>query len=916
MVRPAFAAARTRLPEAPAVAVATQAAVWVSATGEVETLSLTEAARRAGAAAAVFVCNGPFVARRLGLASLVALDVLELFAFVRPARFVVPTARGLALALMLDPPTTAEGEAAILFDIGRALLAELSASAREEAAAIGQAMAAAGWPWGEAVLSALGAPRGDRDRADSLAAFAVWRRLKEWEETGGERQPVSWPVEPVEARARLVKLLAADAELRPQQLAFASHAAGAFQPRERAGEPRVVLAEAGTGVGKTLGYIAPAMVWAEKNGGTVWISTFTRNLQRQLDRELDRAYPDRLTKSAKVVVRKGRENLFCLLNFEEAAARGRLGPGRETIALGLIARWAGVTRDGDLVGGDFPAWLSTLLPGGALDSLTDSHGECLYAACRHYRRCFIERAIRRARRADIVIANHALVLTRAARGGDEVGSPLRYVFDEAHHLFDAADSAFCLRLSGGEAAELRRWLRGGEESGRRRHRRGLAERLGDLVAGNTEAEQALLAVRQAARSLPGPGWRQRLQATMPAGATERFLSLVRQQVFARSADDGRGYSLEAEPRPPVDGLLESAAALDIALERLHRPLRTLDATLANLLDAGAATLDTAQRQRLEAVRRGLERRALALLDGWRSMLATLDATTPPEFVDTFAVERGEGGEIDVAFTRNWLDPTLPFVETVLRPAHGALITSATLRDTSGDDDRDWAFAERTTGMHHLGRPPALSSLPSPFDYTTASRVLVVTDVDRDDVRAVASAYRELFLAASGGGLGLFTAIGRLRAVYGLIAPALEAAGIQLLAQHVDALDTGTLVDIFRAEEDSCLLGTDAVRDGVDVPGRSLRLIVFDRVPWPRPTLLHRARRHAFGGREYDEALTRLKLKQAFGRLIRRQDDRGAFVLLDRALPTRLTRAFPPGVAVHRVGLAVAIAVIREHLAGH
>ena len=102
--------------------------------------------------------------------------------------------------------------------------------------------------------------------------------------------------------------------------------------------------------------------------------------------------------------------------------------------------------------------------------------------------------------------------------------------------------------------------------------------------------------------------------------------------------------------------------------------------------------------------------------------------------------------------------------------------------------------------------------------------------------------RELFLAAGGGALGLFTAIARLREVHRRIAEAMERSGLALYAQHVDAMDTGTLVDVFRAERDACLLGTDAVRDGIDVPGRSLRLVVFDRVPWPRPDLLHRARR--------------------------------------------------------------------------
>src|SRR5690606_12620626 len=149
-------------------------------------------------------------------------------------------------------------------------------------------------------------------------------------------------------------------------------------------------------------------------------------------------------------------------------------------------------------------------------------------------------------------------------------------------------------------------------------------------------------------------------------------------------------------------------------------------------------------------------------------------------------------------------------------------------------------------------------VPSPFDYPAQTRVYVVTDVRKDDLDQVAAAYRSLFLASGGGGLGLFTAISRLRGVHNRIAAPLDQAGIPLYAQHVDGLDTSTLIDIFRAEEAACLLGTDAVRDGVDVPGRSLRLLVFDRVPWPRPDILHRARREHFGKRAYDDMITRLR----------------------------------------------------------
>ena len=253
----------------------------------------------------------------------------------------------------------------------------------------------------------------------------------------------------------------------------------------------------------------------------------------------------------------------------------------------------------------------------------------------------------------------------------------------------------------------------------------------------------------------------------------------------------------------------------------------------------------------------------------------------------------------------------PFAEAVLRPAHGVVVTSATLHEGSGDIEADWRRAERRTGMAHLDAPPLRARMDSPFDHGARTRVLVVTDVSRDDRGQVARAYRDLFLAAGGGALGLFTAVSRLRAVHGLLHPAMEDAGHPLLAQHVDGLDTGSLVEIFRAEENACLLGTDAMRDGIDVPGRSLRLIVFDRVPWPVPTILHRARREAFGGRNHDDHIVRMRLKQAFGRLVRSDRDTGVFVLLDPRMPARYAGAFPEGIGIRRLRLAEAVAGIRE-----
>ncbi len=909
---------RVRLPRAPVLVPGLSASAWMDGEGEVARLGHDAALARAREEPPI-VCHVRATARRLGGEPFAAFDLLELYAFVRPASFCTPTPRGVASALGLPLPQDLEAAAGTLHRAAAALLTELAASGRRErdAAGIGWIMARAGWRWGPYVLAALGfdAHEGEAGPRRDVG-LRVWERFGEWSEQAPEPPPGNQPVSAEEARRRLAELLDDDAEARPQQADYASAVTHAFWPRAHRDAPNMVLAEAGTGVGKTLGYIAPASLWAEKNAGAVWLSTYTRNLQHQIDGELDRLFPERREKQHKVVVRKGRENYLCLLNLEEAVKAVQVRP-QEAVAIGLMARWTARTRDGDMVGGDFPGWLVELLGRARTLGLTDRRGECIYAACPHYRKCFIEGSIRRARRAEIVVANHALVMIQAALGGGDEGRlPSRYVFDEGHHVFDAADSAFSAHLSGRETRELRRWLLGADSrrGGSGSRIRGLARRIEDLLGDDPDTAEALHDSLRAARVLPGDGWHQRLADGQPAGPCEHFLAAVREQVYARVNRPGDPYSLETELRPVSEPLLAAGGELDQALARLIAPVKKLYNGLLQRLDDEAGELDSDTRRRIEATTRSLERRAVVQVEAWRRMLAALrEAESPAEFVDWLMVERADGRDVDVGYHRHWVDPTIPFANEVARKAQGLVVTSATLTEGSGDPETDWQGAELRTGAVHLPRPAVRAGVPSPFDYAAHTRVYIVNDVRKDDLDQVAAAYRELFRAAGGGGLGLFTAISRLRGVHRRIGAALEEAGLPLFAQHVDGLDVSTLVDIFRAEEDACLLGTDAVRDGVDVPGRSLRLIVFDRVPWPRPDIRHKARRELFGKRRWDDLLTRLRLKQAYGRLVRRADDHGVFVLLDPMMPSRLLSAFPEGVEVRRCGLAEAVAGSRDFL---
>ncbi|HEX3676875.1 MAG TPA: ATP-dependent DNA helicase, partial [Sphingomicrobium sp.] len=458
---------------------ATHAGIWLAREGEVREASRGEAIARAAETPHI-ILNAPVLGQRLGYPDLSGLDLLELFAFVHPARFAVPTAAGLSRAVGLQAPSSEVEAAAALQAIARSLLAILGEDGwteREGAWTANATLLRLGWGWAPLIGARLERPeRGER---------MLFSRLKQWDEAGERPPPRPISLDPAQARARLDRLTGR-AEQREGQKAMAEAVTQVFAPKRSKEAPNMLLAEAGTGIGKTLAYLAPASLWADQAGGTVWISTFTKALQRQLDGEGFKLFPDASDRAHKIVVRKGRENYLCLLNLEDAL-QGAFS-GRAAILAQLVGRWAAYTKDGDMVGGDLPGWLPSLFRRAGTTALTDRRGECIYAGCPHYRRCFIERAERASREADLVIANHALVMVNAARGRED--APGRILFDEGHRLFDAADSTFAVAFGGQEAIELRRWIVGPESKARGR-RRGLAARLMDVASYDDEGARAL-----------------------------------------------------------------------------------------------------------------------------------------------------------------------------------------------------------------------------------------------------------------------------------------------------------------------------------------------------------------------------------------------------------------------------------------
>ncbi|QYU67066.1 hypothetical protein J4558_19215 [Leptolyngbya sp. 15MV] len=297
---------------------ASHAGTWLRDAGGVTRACSKGEAIMAAADTPVLLLNAPLVASRLGYPDLSGLDLLELYAFIHPARFCVPTANGLAHALGIEEPESDDAVPALLQRAAAALVATCRSDGwaeREGAWSALQSLMRLRWPWAQVLAPHLAQP----ERAERW----LFSRLPEWEEAAERPQPAQVTLAPAEIETQLDHLTGTGSERREGQRDYARAAGKVFAPRAARGAPHVLLAQAGTGIGKTLGYLAPASLWAAASGGTTWVSTYTKNLQRQLRAEARRAWPERRGDGTRpVVVRKGRENYLCLLNLEDALQGG------------------------------------------------------------------------------------------------------------------------------------------------------------------------------------------------------------------------------------------------------------------------------------------------------------------------------------------------------------------------------------------------------------------------------------------------------------------------------------------------------------------------------------------------------------------------------------------------------------------
>ena len=635
----------------------------------------------------------------------------------------------------------------------------------------------------------------------------------------------------------------------------------------------VGLLEAGTGVGKSFAYLVPALVWARENGERTVVSTNTINLQEQLVGKdlpiLARALGTG-DHSPTFALLKGWRNYVCLSRLDQAREQGdSLFEDERRVELDGLAAWAARTADGSL------ADLTDEPSADVWDAVAAESDLCTRLKCPHFDRCFLFQARRRAAEADVVVVNHHLLASdlavRMASDNWQEAAVLppyrRLVLDEAHHLEDVAAMHLGAQVS---MLGVQRLLSRLEKNGR-----GLLPTLRSVLFGRDDLLSA------ASRELAQQGLVDALAAARRAA----------DDVFARLA-----RRLDGEPGPaPVLRLRDEFLTDAVWDEGLGVALDNLLLAFSRLSEGGAMiadrlTLDDPSERRAQLVGelRGVVRRLDAAAAG---LTATLRPPTAGPAAVRWLERRGrKTPNVSLAAVPLDLAPILK--QNLFDRIETVVLTSATL--AAGGD---FGYLEERLG---LDLSPARTKVreihASPFDYASQCLFGIPTDLPepRDDESghgaAVARVLVELAHASDGGMFVLFTSHAALRRAADAVRDSIGGRW-PLFVQGEGQRDH--LLRRFREAGSGILLGTDSFWEGVDVPGRALRVLILAKLPFKVPTepltaaRLERLEARGLNGfAHYLVPNAALKLKQGFGRLIRSRGDVGAVVLLDRRVVTK------------------------------
>ncbi len=627
--------------------------------------------------------------------------------------------------------------------------------------------------------------------------------------------------------------------------------------------------EAGTGTGKSLAYLIPAILWAEQHDERVVISTNTIALQEQLIYKDIPLAIKTLGLETKYVLAKGMANYACLRRLDGVTSQRSLFKDESEDELFRIHEWSKSAVEGTRTS------LPFLPTHASWEQISVQSEMCDGPKCEFFNKCFFFKAKLDAQNAKIIVVNHHLLFAdlalriEANNFNQTALLPLykRLIIDEAHHIEDIATEYFAAKVSRLELMKIISYL--GLEFTER-----FAGRLGVL------RQKLILFFKETRSDILRYFEDLSTQRKSTQFLTDELFDSIGIFCSLVGPSEQKLRLLEHHMTHPYwqKTLLTRSAALSSQLINFSMTLQQLENAL---VECKSDTLE----EQTKVLR--LEIKALGLRLHLASEKIQMFFKGPVSKDIVFWIQqeaRQSGPEIQLVSAK-------PDVSELLRKNLFDKMATTVLCSATLATNKSFSFAKRRLGLHdHPATDEKIH--PSPFEYKKQALVGVPIDMpfpDSPDFTASCiTAIKELVIASQGNAFVLFTSYEALKTVFETLAPLLQEKGYHLLKQGDD--HRHALISRFKAKSRSVLFATDSFWEGIDIVGDALRLVIITKLPFPVPSdpisqarseVLAAAGKSAFI--EYSLPKAAVKFKQGFGRLIRSKEDRGCFICLDARL---------------------------------
>ncbi len=634
---------------------------------------------------------------------------------------------------------------------------------------------------------------------------------------------------------------------------------------------KILLLEAPTGIGKSFAYLVPSIVFARESGKKVIVSTATINLQTQIVKKdipsLEKALSGY---DFKTEIALGRKNYICIYKYfsinDSKSIQEDLFGDSELKQMDLIGRWLETTETGireelESMGKIYESvW----------EEVASDGDSCKGKACPYYDRCFYKKSRERLQEADIIITNHALMLTDLFAGEDSEILPDydTIIVDEAHNLEESAVRT--LEMIAGWKATLKEFFRLiRSEKGKRKGYIELALRYLEKEMRQPASETAFKTMNQVKMILTG------IESAVPeatAKVEETFSKTFEKFLSLRGKDTEDGIS------GSIDEMLDEESANSMVDLGIYLKNKIADPLLfaVKLLD----NLPSIHSEPLTVPRNGLKKEA----DRFTAVSETLSSLRETENDNLVRWLEANFKKRDILVHLTPITGAEFLRRELFEKKRSVCLVSATL--TVGGS---FEFVKKITFLGDIpDKEVEEVSLPTPFDFKNAVEFFVVKNLpeptDENFTDESARVIKQIIRESKGGTLVLFTSGKMMKQVYENVVKNLKNHRVLIQGEF----SRSYLLEQFRKDENSSLFAVKSFWEGIDVKGESLRTLIIVRLPFSPPdSPVERERANVFGGfKGYSLPVAVLKFKQGFGRLIRHREDKGRIFVLDKRLITR------------------------------